>query len=311
MLATKPDIETTSTVSGRKIDMTLEATALVHLMAQYIDMYTDTELACIREYSTNARDSHIAAGNDAPIEVHTPASLNAVLRIIDHGLGMDGDDIEQMYSRYGASTKRESNDYNGVKGLGCKSALPSSHQFTLICRKDGVETIVLVARDEVGAGSMTCVSETETDLPNGVEVQIPAKASNDFLRKAERFFSYWPENSVVLNGRLCGGEFDHQLKVTDSIYVIRASRYSESNSQIVMGGVAYPIKKEHFSHGLGDEQGILAFVPIGTVDFPANREGLFYNRRTKEALADIAARFKAARIAAIEAEIDKGPRRAE
>lgn len=306
MIATKPDIETQSNVGGRKIDMSLESTALVHLMAQYIDMYTDTEIACVREYSTNARDSHIAAGNDAPIEVHTPTSLNAVLRIVDHGLGMDEDDIDTMYSRYGASTKRESNDYNGVKGLGCKSGLAYSNQFTLICRKDGVETIVLVARDEDGAGSMTCVSTTLTNEPNGVEVQIPAKAQNHFAWKARDFFSYWPKDSVILDGRLTGGEFEHQLKVTDDIYVVKANRYAQdSNSRVVMGGVSYPVKREYLSHGLGDEQGLLAFVPIGTVDFPAAREGLFYNRKTKDALAAIAEQFRTARNNAIQAEISK------
>jgi hypothetical protein len=306
MIPSKTEIDVQTNSTGERIKMTLDENSIDHLMSKFIDLYSDPELACVREYATNARDSHIEAGNDAPIIVNTPTSLNAVLHIIDYGVGMDGYDILETYSRYGASTKRESNDYNGTLGLGCKSALAYTNQFTLIGRKDGVEVIVSAFRDEDGAGSMDIVSETQTELPNGVEIMIPAKASNRFEQKARSFFAYWPKGSVLLNGMEAGGDFRHDLKVDETIYVIPADRYAQgSNSRVVMGGVGYPVEKQYMPHGLGDEKGLLAFVDIGTVDFAPNREGLRPTRKTKDALIAVCEAFKAARNAAIQAEISK------
>src|SRR4051794_3841103 len=123
MLADKSDIQIESTVTGDRVPMTLDETALVHIMSVLTNLYSDPEYAIIREYATNAWDAHIEAGILRPIEVVTPTDLSPYLSIQDWGVGLDKDGIERIYSKYGASTKRESNDFNGQLGMGCKSAL--------------------------------------------------------------------------------------------------------------------------------------------------------------------------------------------
>jgi hypothetical protein len=305
MLPTAPDISVKSTMTGDDIRLTLDEDSLIHLMSQYIDLYTDSELAAVREYSTNALDAHVEAGESRPIEVTTPSLLSPYLRVKDYGNGLSRQDIVDVYSKYGASTKRGSNDFQGMLGLGCKSGLAYTNQFTLSSVKDGRKILVAVSRDEDGAATMTIISNEETDEPSGVEVTIPARGSNQMEAKAINLFQYWPEGSVLLNGAE-PRRFTYSMKVSDEIYVIAADRYREkTNSLVVMGNVAYPVERQYIDHGLGEEQGILAFVPIGTVEFTPAREGLRYTRKTKDALAAIADAYKAERDKAIDREIQQ------
>src|SRR6476469_9509797 len=86
------------------ISMGMSENAIPYLMILLSDMYSDNELACVREYSTNAFDSHIMAGQTKPIEVFTPTPLSPFLRIKDYGVGMDRDTIANIYAMYGEST---------------------------------------------------------------------------------------------------------------------------------------------------------------------------------------------------------------
>src|SRR5271167_2884058 len=105
MIITPEDTTQQSNIDGNKIAMRFDEDSLVHLMSLLTNAYTDPELAVVREYSTNARDSHIEAGQTRAIEVETPSALKPVLIIRDFGIGLSEQDIEEVYSLYGASTK--------------------------------------------------------------------------------------------------------------------------------------------------------------------------------------------------------------
>ena len=153
--------------------MEIDPTATAHLMSLLTDLYSDPELACLREYSTNAWDSHIDANNEhTAIVVQTPNVLSPYLTIQDFGVGMDGDTIRRIYSQYGRSTKREQTTTNGSMGIGAKAALGYTNQFTVSGVKDGVKTLVSVSRAGDGTGVMEIVYTGPTDEPNGVTVQI-------------------------------------------------------------------------------------------------------------------------------------------
>lgn len=276
-------LDVTSTIQGEHVKMGLDPTATAHLMGILTDLYEDPEMAVIREYATNGYDAHIDAGVSLPIEVTLPTTLAPFLTVRDYGNGLDIEDIRRIYSQYGASTKRETNDQVGSLGLGCKSALTYTDQFTLQGIKNGKAIQVAISRDEDGSGSMTIVSEYDTDEPSGVEVVIPAKGHNDFEEKAEYLFQFWPEGSVLVNGeepkRLLDDErvieLEKDLLVTDVL----------DQSVVVMGNVPYPFTNDdqrHFS--------VVAFVEMGAVQFTPSRESLQMTTRTKNVLADIGTR---------------------
>jgi len=289
------EIDIESTLDGEHIDLSIDESALVHLMGVLTNLYTDAELAVIREYSTNAWDAHVEAGVTRPIEVTLPTNLSPFLKIQDFGIGMDLDDIRNTYSRYGASTKRETNEQTGMLGLGCKSALTYTSQFVLVAVKNGQRVQVSISRDDTGAGAMD-VSEAEpTTDGNGVTIIVPSRNHYSITEKANEFFSYWDPKRVLVNG-------EHPtpikgLQITPTIKVIE----DHPRHEVVMGGVAYPIDLPglnlYYSHK------VVAEVPIGTVIPAPSREGLRDVKQNKLAAAKISNEFNENVGAAIESSL--------
>jgi hypothetical protein len=281
MLATRDKLNVESTLSGERIGMTIDEGALAHIMSVLTDLYSDPAMAVIREYSTNAYDSHIWAGVKRPIEITSPTSLSPFFKVRDFGVGLSADDIREIYSRYGASTKRESDDVVGMLGLGCKSALTYTNQFALTGVKDGVLTTVSVSRDGDGGGSMTIVDERETDASSGVEVIVPSKYTNDFNGRIGNFFRFWEKGTVLVNGcepdPIDGLWVAPDLLLTDEV----------ESDFVVMGNVPYPLANSGWQR-----MHKVAFVPIGAVHFTPSREALQYTSRTKETVQRVKDRFK-------------------
>lgn len=270
------------TTAGVGIKMSIDESATAHIMDVLTKLYANPLLACIREYSTNAWDSLKQAGIIEPIRVTLPTPLAPTLTISDNGLGLDAEDIENIYSRYGTSTKRDSNEAVGMLGLGCKSALSYGSQFTLEARKDGVKTAVLISRDEDGAGSMTPVGITDTDEPNGVTVHIPIKASDVSLTAglAAEFFRYWPQDEVLVNDKPLGHEWDG-IWLTDKILLTQ----QVDKDIVVMGNVPYPLVEGQPAIWQGNYAwSAVCFVDIGAVNFAPSRESLMTTRRTTATL---------------------------
>jgi hypothetical protein len=275
-------------LGGQKIAMTFDQNSLAHLMSVMTDLYSDPELAVIREYSTNAWDSHKAAGVVRPIEITLPNGLSPYFRVKDYGLGMDIDDIENIYSQYGASTKRDTDDQVGMLGLGCKSAISYTNQFNVVAVKNGRKYNVAVSRTENGSGEMEIVLDTETDEPNGVEIIVPAKRGNNFAHKASEFYQFWEKGSVLIDGKepnyIEGREmFDGLLMVPDL-----------TRDYLVMGNVGYPLDDRH---QIGERTyysryGVVARVNIGDVNFTPSRESLHYTNKTEATVNTIREKFK-------------------
>lgn len=294
-----------STVQGEAIAMRIDTAALAHIMGVLTDLYADRLLAAIREPSTNARDAQLAAGKgDEPIVVDLPTSLRPLLSIRDHGTGMSADDIREVFSAYGASTKRDTDDYNGMLGLGCKAPLAYTDQFVVTSTKDGERIVVSVARAEDGTGAMTVLpGGGVTNDPNGTQIDIPIKSGDSAIceAKAREFFSYWDEGTVILNnerparveGEAVGDQF---LIVKDQSNVYVNHRSDHMRMFVVMGGVRYPLPDGYLNpalKALPSGRTLIAFVPIGTVMFTPSREGLQDTPQTIAALDGVMAAYSA------------------
>jgi hypothetical protein len=266
--------------------MEVDADGMAHIMALLTKLYSDEEMACIREYSTNALDAQFDAGYTGPIEVTTPTSLSPFLRIKDHGVGMDKATFTDLYSQYGKSTKRAQKETNGSMGIGCKSALAYTTQFSVVGVKNGVKTTASISIDEDGVGDIQIIDESKTDESNGVEVIIPAKRYNEFEEKAEKFFQFWKRGTVLLNGKDPVKDFE---KMTDRIYL-----HDGPEDVVVMGNVAYPVDDAYAISKAG--RNVACFVTMNTADevvFTPSREGLIYNGITKNALMGLREEYQA------------------
>ena len=285
----QPDLDTNITVvgdlGGSKTAMTIDENSLAHLISVLTDLYSDQQMAVIREYSTNALDAHIESGNKSPIEITLPSTLSPYFKVKDNGIGMSVSDLTDIYSKYGASTKRGTNEQVGMLGLGCKSALTYTQNFMIVAVKNGVKTSANISRIEDGTGMVEIVDTCATDEPNGVEIVVPVQRYNEFKDKSEQFFRFWEEGTVLINGK---SPYDREgwMKITESVFLVQSMDYD----YVVMGNVAYRTEKRIFNAGGG--VGIVAYVPIGAINFTPSREALHYTKKTTAAIEAITAEVK-------------------
>jgi hypothetical protein len=252
-------------------------------------------MAVLREYSCNARDSHLASGNTDPIEVVLPSPINPTLSIRDYGVGLSLDELTNLFSRYGASTKRDSDTQTGMLGLGSKSALTYAPSFTMTAVKDGVKSEVLVSVKVDGAGTMTVMDTCSTDEHNGVTITIPTKHDNKFEEKAKELFSVWESGSVLVNGEVPATI--EGLSVGDLGVVCKGTRNGgygyDRKHLVVMGGVPYPLSSDYRDkiNAITYGSNIVLFAPMGAVDFVPSREELHFTPRTHASVEQLLANF--------------------
>lgn len=293
-----------SNMMGERVTMGVRSEDMSHIMSVLTDLYKNRLLAVIREYATNAADAHVEAGVSLPIEITLPTVLTPTYKVRDYGTGLDAEGIREVYSQYGRSTKRDTNDQVGMLGLGSKSALTYSDQFTVVSVKDGRRLTVLVSRDEEGAGHMQLLGNPggdPTDDANGTEIQVAIRRE-DIERcktQAEDFFSYWPEGSVLLNGEQPQRFSEHALRITDDLWIVERMR----EDRVVMGNVSYPHDLDVGGTASRDFK-IIAFVPIGSVKPTPSREALMDTALTRDTLTALGKDFTEAVNGAIQREIN-------
>src|SRR5271170_2500066 len=101
--------------------------------------YSDPIRAVIRELACNSSDAHEMAGtNSTPFEIHLPTPHEPDFWIQDYGVGMDDQEINDLFTMYGGSNKTDNNDVIGALGIGSKSPYSVTDMFTVVTTKDGI-----------------------------------------------------------------------------------------------------------------------------------------------------------------------------
>ena len=292
------------------VAMTIDESSVQHLMSTMTNLYSDPVLAVIREYSSNALDSHIRAGVTQPIEVTLPNEHRLTFTVEDFGIGMSKDDIANIYSRYGLSTKNETNSEIGAFGLGCKSALAIADRFDLVARKDGVETVAFIQKNNKGVGVVHFVSETATTEPNGVKVTIPVPPIqvSRFVTSAPNVFDTWAVGTALIDGQpnkavqygngwvelAPAGEPIAWVKLETKNHFRTYRSYSNlfSSTTFIIGGIAYTIERKSRNEFPFDTEAyrllseivsnntMIVNLPIGSVDLTPSREAIMITDKT-------------------------------
>lgn len=166
-------------------------------------MYNQKELAVIREYSTNAVDAMIKANKPlSDIQVTLPTYENLVFRIRDFGEGLSEDDISNVYCVLGESLKRNSNEYNGIFGYGCKAGFAHADSFTVTSWFNGEKSIYqCVKGDTQKPHTAILLGRSPIEEPTGIEVAVPVKLDSmwTFHQVARKFFRYWKVLPTITN----------------------------------------------------------------------------------------------------------------
>ena len=245
-------------------------------------LYSNKIRAIIRELSCNAVDSHVAAGKaEVPFEVHLPTTLEPWFSVQDFGIGLDDNQVTNIYTTYFESTKTNSNDFIGALGLGSKSPFSYTENFTVTAVKGGVKRIYSAFINDMGVPSIAKMSEELTDDIPGVEVKFSVTDRYDyqsFVYESANVFK-WFKNKPTITGV----RFEHESNNYKEENIVPGVHLLDSNqSMALMGNIAYPLNKisepqKHFGD-LADllNCGLLIEFGIGELDFAASREELSY-----------------------------------
>ena len=121
------------------VNCTIDAEDMRYVASLLRNNYSNTQLAVIREISANALDANIEANSNRNIEVTLPTNMNNVFAVRDFGGGLSKEDVFGLYSKYGKSTKRESNNYIGAFGIGKFAPLSYGDSFSCVSYHGGMK----------------------------------------------------------------------------------------------------------------------------------------------------------------------------
>jgi HSP90 family molecular chaperone len=247
------------------------------------NLYSDGILAMLREYTTNALDAIKDAGNeDKGYIVHLPNTLEPFFSIRDFGTGIPDEEMADLFT-FNASTKRDTNERNGLFGLGSKSFLAVSDSATFTTFYNGRKHVYFVYKDK-GLPSYTKIEESETTEENGLEVKIPIKSHQFFalIEKYKVFCRYVDVLPTIVG--YDKEKWNESLKVyKDTVVDLGEGCFIEKehtyypNLKVVFGNVAYPTNIR-----LNDviKSNCLIHIPIGSVDIVPSREELRMSEKT-------------------------------
>jgi hypothetical protein len=275
--------ETQETV---KMSLDLDsAQVLMQMLSK--NLYSDSIGSTIRECASNALDSHRRAGCDEPIVVSLRKNNQAdtfEFAVEDFGIGLDADDVRNIISKYGKSTKRDSNTELGMMGLGFKAPLAYSSSFYFVCRKDYMERKYMMYEGE-DTNSIDLLYEKPTAEPNGVKVIVPVNYYDryNFATKIREQLAYF-ENVYFDVEPMGSYSVDNNFTIHRAEHFQYSSLATNNDMHLCLDNVSYPIDWEK----LGIERIRLKLALRFSLSdglFPTpNREAIRYTKEAKETI---------------------------
>jgi hypothetical protein len=314
-VVTTGNIDTTNAKKG-----SISERGMGVVMSILSKMYSNAPLAVLREYSCNARDSHIASGQTWPIEVTLPSALQPTLLIQDFGLGMTRDEIETYFLEYGESTKGDTNDLVGAFGIGSKSAFTLGHQFIVTGVKNGAKTVAQLSLDGNNVLSCKIMREQETTEPNGVLISLAVDDVQAMRETADHFFSFWSEGTVLVDGETPTTLVSTGTSINDSTWLVQDH---EGQVIVEMGQVPYVVGRDILRKVARDlsetpagaqaqalvdwysSTSLVFHVEIGDCDIAPNREALRDTPHTLATLGGLLSSLVADLASSVQAKVDQ------
>lgn len=292
---------------AEKVEMTLNtdsALASGLLIQRLTELYEDPVEATVRETVSNAIDAVVkeCSGDKPTVKIYSPTTLNPILIIKDNGVGMTYNDLKEIYSKYGASTKIDDLDQIGAYGLGAKAPLAYGNEFTVTSVKDGQKTTIIVAREEM-TNFIKIVDSVITDEPSGTTVSIPVDNADihrfqENIKKYEQI-PFDKDIDLYINDKMV--EENNYKLITDKVLIHDGKEkvYSrmwinkdnivdlitnlsindiKESIKFVIGGWSYesPAGRSRYYRR---DNGIVVELKAGIVGFNSSRDAILENER--------------------------------
>jgi len=265
---------------GMSLDLE-SAQVLMQMLSK--NLYSDAVGSTIRECASNALDSHRRAGVDKPIIVSLGRNKenNYEFSVEDFGIGLDAEDVKNIISKYGKSTKRNSTTELGMMGLGFKAPLAYSSSFYFVCRKNGIERKYMMYEGE-DVNTIDLLYETPTDQPNGVKVIVPLKSGDrySFQSKISEQLAYFQNVYFNVEG------IDNNFVITRHEHFQFSQLASNRYLHLCLDDVYYPLDFEKLGIETLRLPIALRFSLTDGIFPTPNRESIRYTQEAKAIIMD-------------------------
>ena len=278
-------LEEGNTQETVKMSLDLDsAQVLMQMLSK--NLYSDSIGSTIRECASNALDSHRRAGCDKPIIVSFKRNNQAdtyEFAVEDFGIGLDADDVRNIISKYGKSTKRNSNTELGMMGLGFKAPLAYSSSFYFVCRKDGMERKYMMYEGD-DTNSIDLLYEKETTEGNGVKVIVPVQYGDryHFTNKIKEQLAYF--ESVYFEVDSSWGTVDNNFTIHRAEHYQYSSLATNNHMHLCLDNVSYPIDWEKLGIDRISMKIALRFSLSDGLFPTPNREAIRYTQEAKQTI---------------------------
>lgn len=276
------------------------------------NIYKNPIQTLVQEYISNARDAHRECGNrDEAINVTYPEyDNNYQFRVRDYANGLSDERIENVFIKYGATTKKGDDNQTGGFGIGAKSAWAYTDKFTVATFIDGTRKEYLASISDDNDGQLELVSTKITDEPNGTEVSLKINSSDETafrkaIIRATYFWSYRPEyGNVTYSKELSSASKDQKYisKFTKNVLLFdegsNVTSYDIPTRCIVVDGIPYPVEDDLLRNNdhvesLFDniitksywESSKVLFVDANNLEISASRESISLSKNNVEFLS--------------------------
>jgi hypothetical protein len=200
------------------------------------------------------------------------------------GIGLNSQDIYNIYTTYFKSTKTNNNKLTGQFGLGSKSPFSLVQEFYVVSTYNNVQSVYKMYFDQTGTPNISLINENITSYCNGITVKFDVKLDQIHLYKEKtikvcNWFKTTP--SVYENNVLLPIE-NKTIHFKDRDWFIDTNN---TQQLVVMGNVSYSIRASNIKN-LNEFGKQLLNLPIvinfniGDLEVLASREELGYNDAT-------------------------------
>lgn len=287
--------------SEEQIDYGIDGSQM-WLLYEILSQYSNPVGSIVRELTTNAIDAHIESGQNKRVVVRITednplTGKQASFEVEDFGTGISPDRLKDIYSKFLASSKRETNDEHGAYGLGSKSPFSYTDLFYMRTRFNGIEYFYAMHKGK-NSPRIDLLSKEDTVEENGTLVSVNIKSGDiyKFKKEVKRQLAYFDNvhhegTSISNNYRIIEGD--------NFLCREHANELNLNELHICLGKVYYPInfsnvslenKKSSYSNSTIPTPIALKFK-IGELPIVWSRENIEY---TDQAIEAIEAKYKEA-----------------
>lgn len=237
----KSDTTQTLNVSTKK-EFTVDTSNQMIVSILRDKLYSNKIAAVCREVASNSRDANREGGNvkvPVIINISNDGLLDEGMSISfkDSGVGISPSRIDNVFLKYGSSTKRDSNSQTGGFGIGAKTPFAYTNEFLIstVSEENGkrlhnVYQAVISNEGGQEVSQLLLVSSNETTESTGTEIIIPIqdRDESEFVSECLKATILWDiQPEIIVNGENKMEEIKNLIE-KDSFKVI----YGKYNSDL-------------------------------------------------------------------------------